>query len=49
MDETTKRRIAKLGLKLKDFEPNPNEEKNRIADLEDAVLELAEIISEVME
>ena len=41
--------IEKLGLQLKDFQPQTDEDKDRLSDLEDAVIELAEIISEVMD
>ena len=36
-----------LGLTEDDFKPKPDEDKDRLNDIEDALIELAEIISEV--
>lgn len=48
MDEMLKVLIQANNVNKKDCEPKPNEDKDRLNDLEDAVIELAEIISEVM-
>lgn len=48
MDEMLKTLIEANNIRKEDCEPKPNEGKDRLNDLEDAVIELAEIISEVM-
>lgn len=54
MNQALLNRIAKLGLTLSDFERQPTNDKERIAQLEqiieeqsEALIELAEMISEV--
>ena len=39
--------MNKLGLTLDNFKPKPNEDKQRIEELENAIIELAELIVEV--
>lgn len=39
--------MERLGLAPQDFEPKDNDSAQRIADIEDALMELAEIITEV--
>ena len=48
MDEMLKALIQANEVNPADCEPKPNEDKDRLNDLEDAVIELAGIISEVM-
>ena len=47
MTELERKIIEKAGLNQSDFEPKPDEDKDRLSDIEDALIELAEIISEV--
>ena len=48
MTELERKIMEKMGVAPEDFEPKADEDKDRLSDLEDAVIELAEIISEVM-
>lgn len=41
--------MKKLGLTEEDFKPKANDEKQRLDDIENALIELAEMISEVSE
>lgn len=46
MTDIQKKMMEKLGLKKEDFEKKPNETNTRLSDIEDALIELAEIIEE---
>lgn len=47
LNDLERRIIEKAGLNPDDFNQKPDEDKNRLSEIEDALIELAEIISEV--
>lgn len=47
MTDLERKIIEKAGLNPADFNPKPDDDKDRLNDIEDALIELAEIISEV--